>query len=200
MLVGGESATTPLDTALVYDVNEDVMIDLGRGLDKGARTMLTANWVADQGYIYIAGGFSDVGRNAPSNAIDVYDVNSLTFVPKSATEGLNLQVARGGHTSTGLDGSMVFLAGGYGAGGAPLGSIELIHQYYQEVTDPATGATRGELVIDVAATPDGKVPGMSAARAGVKAVTLDSGMALVVGGVGGSETVRGLELYNPPVP
>lgn len=204
LITGGESASGPLDSALVYDVAFDEMfVNAGR-MNKGARTQHTATYVAAQRFIYVVGGYATLDRAAASSAIDVYDVASDTFLPEAVTAGLFLRTARGGHAAVLLDHSAVLLVGGTTNGGTPLDSIEIIHQYYEAPTEPGGQA---RMVIDVADSrlPAGEDPGipfMSTARFGASAIRMDSGMALVAGGAAGGTSAAytlplALDLYNP---
>lgn len=216
LITGGETDTEVLGSVLVFDLASyaadplGAMIPVGDVMEKGARTMHTATWVADRGYIYVVGGYTSVDRTGVSDAIDVYDAQSLSFIPMNFTANLRLNTARGGHTATALDGNALILAGGASDDGSALSSVEFIHEY--QLVDEATGES--QLKIDVVASCTGSdcayVPYMDQGRFGVRAVTLQGGMVALIGGASGGAAqalnvgdatapgARRIRLYNPP--
>ncbi|MGM0577440.1 MAG: hypothetical protein ACQEXJ_17075 [Myxococcota bacterium] len=219
LIVGGEDDEGTLASSMVYDVKSRTMLDQPGGLTRtvpcpepddeepcrmeAPRTMLTGTWVPAQSKIYLVGGFSSVDRAAASNTIDVYETTDQAF--RTDVDAFNLAHARGGHTATLMDESSVLIAGGAASDGSARSSIEIIHQYYKEVTNPSTGQLELEARISVAFAceedcPD--IPDLPAARFGHAAVALDTGMVLLAGGLtGGGATalshVLDLTLYNP---
>ncbi len=191
LITGGESDDGPLASALVYDIGGDVMFPLPTGLGEG-RTQHTATWVESRGYIYLAGGFTALDRSAASSAISVYDIGNNVF--QNEIGGFQLATPRGGHTAAALPRNGVLLAGGVGPGGALLGDVEVIHEFL----DP----TNNIFVIAVAPSAAGGVPYLPQFLAGAQAASLESGMALLVGGIGtdgaGALThPTNLLLFNP---
>ncbi|MCB9727537.1 MAG: hypothetical protein H6746_03520 [Deltaproteobacteria bacterium] len=208
LVVGGESESQPLGSALVYDIKSDLMLEQPGSLSKGPRTQLTATYVPSQGKVYIVGGYSTLDRNGASNAIDVYDVNAAT--PEAAfltgVGGFNLAHARGGHTATLAGSDEVIIAGGSGTGGAAQETLEIIHQFLKEEIDSTTGQKVLKPFITVAFACDDptcpEVPNLPAGRFGHAAIATESGMVLFSGGVTGGGTsgvghVTDLSVYNP---
>jgi hypothetical protein len=201
----GAAPTEPLDSYLIYSVDDDNMLAQPGGLPKGARTQLTATYVPDQHKVYVVGGYTSLDRSTFSNAIDVYEAQSTspTFIG-DAVKGFNLNEARGGHTATLMNDGAVLVAGGTGSGGA-LASIEIIHRYFKKEVNASTGREEVKPYITVAfacasGCPD--IPALPVARFGHQAVFLERGLALLVGGAtGGGATplnlVTDLTLYNP---
>ncbi len=196
LIAGGESPSGPLNSALVYDIATDTMTLVPGGLSV-AKTQATATWVPARNFIYVAGGFTSQDRTQVTGTIDVYDVGTQKFF---TNPGFTLRTPRAAQAAAPLRGNAVLLSGGLGANRTALNSVEVIYEYL----DPAQGA----FVIDVAqsnADPsngDPLIPYLSSARFGQRVLTLESGMALLVGGVGvdGQGTTTNptdLTVYNP---
>lgn len=196
LIAGGESPDGPLNTALVYDIATDTMT-LVPGTLSVAKTQATATWVPARNFIYVAGGFTSQDRTQATATIDVYNVGTQEFF---TNPGFALRTPRGGQAAAPLRGNAVLLSGGLGTNRTPLNSVEIIYEYL----DPGQGA----FVIDVAqsntdpSNGDPLIPYLSSARFGQRALTMESGMALLVGGVGvdGQGTTSNptdLTVYNP---
>lgn len=201
LITGGESPSFVHATAMLYDSVAKALIPVSQALPGGARTQHTAVFVPERGYVYVAGGFTDVNRGATMASIDVFDVASASF--KENNGGFRMRTARGGHQAVLLPGNLVCMAGGIGeeppgTGVRPLGSLEVIAEFIDTVNNA--------LRIEVASSwnPNGvsQLPYLPADRIGHRVVALD-GMALVVGGAavedgtGGFKMVKELSLYNP---
>lgn len=208
LIVGGESETAPLSSAMVYDITSDLMLQQPGGLTKGPRTQLTATYVPSQGKVYIVGGYSTLDRTGASNAIDVYDANAAS--PETAfltsVGGFNLAHPRGGHTATLARGDEVVIAGGSGTGGGALETLEIIHQFFRQEVDPTTQQTVLKPFITVAFSCDDPdcpvVPDLPAGRFGHRAIATETGLVLFSGGVTGGGAsgvghVTDLSAYNP---
>lgn len=193
LICGGEGPSGPLDTCLVFDPSTSAMVTLGGSLG-APRMHHTATFVPGRSYVYLVGGYSDAARSTTTAVIDVYDTGANKILPGQ----LNLKNNRAGHTATLLPNNGVLLSGGVGAGGSPLSSVEVIHEYL----DPDLE----RIVINVVASEiqgDGTVlvPFLTGARVGQQAVFMSSGVALLVGGAentGGTWSMpRDLTFYNP---
>ena len=192
---GGESASGPLKTVLVYDLASNLMVQLAAEFAIG-RVHHTATHVPARGYIYVTGGYLDNARSQVTSQIDVYEIASDSII----SSALNLNTARGGHAATALGGNSVLISGGADGLGSPLNSVEVIHEYLD--------ADQQSYVIDVVASqeyPDGTVvlPFLNDARVGQQAVLMANGMALLVGGATGGTVDTpyvmppDLTIYNP---
>lgn len=194
----GEAPPPPLDTYLIYDIGKDNMLAQPSKLPKGGRTQLTATFVPDQGKIYVVGGYTSANRTTVSNAIDVFEANSLTPTFKvEGIQGFNLHEARGGHTATLMTDGAVLVAGGTDGVNA-LGTIEIIYRYFKSEGD----VVKPRITVAFACESGCVVPSLPAPRFGHQAVFLERGVALLVGGAaGGGETswnlLTDLLLYNP---
>lgn len=203
LIAGGETATGVLATAMLYDSVAHTMVAVGAPMPSGGRTQATATLVPSRGFIYVAGGFTDINRAGATGSIEVFDIGTLNFIV--GNENFRMRSARGGHSAVLMPDNAVLLAGGVGSEPpsnpmAPLSSVEVVHEFL----DPAQGVLRIEVAsswnTDASAA---QVPYMPEARVGQRAVELGNGMALLVGGVkrdtatGGFTTVKDLLLYNP---
>lgn len=201
LITGGESASFVHSTAMLYDSVARALIPVSQALPGGARTQHAAVFVPERGYIYVAGGFTDVERTSTLGAIDVFEVATTSF--KENNGGFRMRTARGGHQAVLLPGNLVCMAGGIGeeppgTGARPLGSLEVIAEFI----DTANNALRIEVASSWNPNGIGQLPYLPADRIGHRVVALD-GMALVVGGAavedgtGGFKMVKELSLYNP---
>jgi hypothetical protein len=200
LVSGGESPAFVHATAMLYDSVARALIPVSQALPGGARTQHAAVYVPERGYIYVAGGFTDVSRQGTLAAIDVFDVATAAF--KEGNAGFRMRTGRGGHGAVLLANNLVCMAGGIGdeppgTGLRPLGSLEVIHEFID--------STLQSLRIEVASSWDpngvGQLPFLPADRVGHRMVDLD-GMALVIGGAavettGAYKMVKELSLYNP---
>lgn len=159
-------------------------------LPGGGRTMLTAVHVAQQGIIYVIGGFTDTGHNQPSNRVDVFREGLRGFVDG---EVLFLNAARGAHTAALIDFNTIFVAGGLGFGGNTLPSTELIIENL-ECDDLENQIGCKYVITSVASwTPD-----LAPARAGHMSVFDSTRRVFVAGGFSQfSQPVKTATLYNP---
>lgn len=199
LIAGGESDTQVLSSALIYDHGIRDVLPQQTGMLKGARTQLSASFDPTVGFIYLIGGYTNIGHTTASSSIDVYDVNPHPTVPNALTEfrddtnTLVLTTPRGGHASTSmLDGSVV-ITGGSSATGNHLNTAEGIHKYLQQQAD-------GSIVQSIECVPLSSQ--MSRGRYGHRSVLTDRGTALLVGGLEGSTAlvsspVYDLDSYNP---
>lgn len=102
-------------------------------LPGGGRTLLSAVFVPQQRIVYVIGGFTDIGLTNPSPRIDIYRSDERGFrlnelgQPK---EVLMMSEARGAMSATLIDYNTIVIAGGQGALGTILNSIELIVEDY----------------------------------------------------------------------
>ncbi len=203
LIAGGETDLDVHATAMLYDSVAQNLVPVSESLPSGGRSALTATMVDARGFIYLAGGFTNVARTAASSGIDVFSIESQGFI--QGNEGFRMRTGRGGHSAALLPNNTVVLAGGVGVEGAdpnprPLASIEVIYEFLD--------AGAGVLKIEVASSfnPEATaavVPFMLVERVGQHALSLDNGMALLIGGAavnqasGGFTMVPNLTLYNP---
>ncbi len=200
LIVGGESADATLSSMLLYDIATETMFAHPSQLPKGGRTALTATFVDDQNFIYVIGGFDNVGRTIASNAIDVYDTRALNLTDafRPDTQGFNLIRPRGAHTATLMNGNTVFIAGG-SDGAKALDAVEVIVKFQKKEGNVVSN------VIDLACSTGDcavTVPSLPNALVGHGAAFTDRGVLVLAGGVAGSFTtglshVMDLTLYNP---
>jgi len=132
----------------------------------------------NNGNVLIAGGyFCDTSANCSSlSSAEIYNPSAGTF-----SSAGNMTVARSGHTMTLLGNGTVLLAGG-------------------QTCTTATSCTTlssAEIYDPVAGTFKTTSTGMSAARFGAAAVTLNSGLVLIVGGFDGTNLPAAAEVYSP---
>ena len=130
LISGGESATGPLDSILVYDVQKNNMI-----VPRKMATTNPAYGCVGRGsqLRLLGGGYTSLDRQQASDAIDVYNIVENTV---GAQPGFNLNVARGGHSAVKAFGNSVVFMGGTGQGGSVLNSLEIVYEYM----DPNQGA------------------------------------------------------------
>ena len=201
LITGGESPAFTHATAMLYDSVARALIPVSMALPGGARTQHSAVFVPARGYIYVAGGFSDVQRKSALAAIDVFEVGTASFKENNA--GFRMRTGRGGHQAVVLADNLVCMAGGLGdeppgSGMRPLGSLEVIHEF----VDAASQSLRIEVASSWNPSGVGQLPFLPADRIGHRVVALD-GMALVIGGAsvesgpGGFKMIKELSLYNP---
>ncbi len=140
----------------------------------------TATLLPD-GNILLTGGADASG--APTNTVQVYNMKSAAYDDSTSghwTSGLT--VARSSHTATLMSDGRVLVAGGFGAGGTPLSSLEVCNP----TTETCTGAGS-----------------MSVARGGHTATLLSSGpyagQVLLCGGQSGAITAvtNTCDLFDP---
>lgn len=201
LITGGESAAFTHATAMLFDSVARALIPVSMALPGGARTQHSAIYVPARGYVYVAGGFSDVQRKTTLAAIDVFEVGNTSFKENNA--GFRMRTPRGGHQAVLLADNLVCIAGGLGdeppgSGLRPLGSLEVIHEF----VDSASQSLRIEVASSWNPNGVGQVPFLPADRIGHRVVALD-GMALVIGGASvensaaGFKMIKDLSLYNP---
>ncbi len=121
------------------------------------------------GSVLVVGGKNAQG--APLSSVELYDPDAETWTEVGA-----LELARGYHTATLLTSGKVLVVGGQDAKGHPFSEADLY--------DPATRQwrpTRGTLF----------------SRSYHTATLLTTGQVMVAGGLGGTDTLRFVELYNP---
>ncbi len=137
-----------------------------------ARTRHTATLLAD-GRVLVAGGFDGSTALASVELLAPSDFGSIAFAPGDEP---GLAQARWGHTATVLPDDRVLLAGGTGASGGALSSVE--------VFDPTTGDLAPAAPLD-------------RPRSGHVACLLGTGEVLVAGGGEGPEPDVTTTLYDP---
>ena len=186
---------------MLFDSVAQQMLPVSEAMPGGARTQHTATYIQSRGFIYIAGGYTDLGRQSATGRIDVFQVDQQKFI--QGNDSFQMRTARGGHAAALMPNNTVVITGGGGAepaGGtaSPLRSIEVIFEFVD--------VTRNELRIEVASSFDpgastSAVPYMPTERLGHRAIALDNGMTLLVGGMtangGGYSMVPALTVYNP---
>ncbi len=201
-----EQGQRVLGSFLIYDILTDAMLEQPGCMPKGPRTQLTASFVKDQGKIYVVGGYTSIDRLKASNAIDVFEAASTEPAYKDNVSGFNLKSSRGGHTATMMNDGAVLVAGGSDATGS-LSSIEIIHQYYKEELNEAGVKVLNPYITVAFACEEGcpNIPAMPAGRVGHRAVFLERGLALLIGGAAGGDAggvtplnlVSDLTVYSP---
>lgn len=138
MISGGESDSSTYSTSFIVNMNDGQIVNLDPYAMTGGlgRTRHTAAHVhsvdPDSGqtkynWLYLIGGFNDIGHKNPMSAVDVYDVSGNSF----RSDPIPLRSARGSHSTVVLDDGAVLTTGGIGAGDEALDSIEIIHEYYK---------------------------------------------------------------------
>ncbi|HVZ74511.1 MAG TPA: kelch repeat-containing protein [Polyangia bacterium] len=164
VVIGGYGADgKPLDSIEIVDVSSGTATTVGHL--QTARADATAS-VLDDGSILVVGGVGGSGVLADAELYNPV----LAAEPSYKTTVYSLAVARHGHTATVLSDGRVLIAGGFGADGKAVDSVELFVTGVRFVSERSLG------------TP----------RAGHVTVPLCDGTALVVGGG------TGAELYNGP--
>ncbi|MEE2779732.1 MAG: kelch repeat-containing protein [Myxococcota bacterium] len=197
LIAGGESDEQVLSSALIYDALQRNMVVQQTGMLKGARSQLSASFDSEVGFIYLIGGYTNIGHTTASSSIDVYDVNRLLDPTQNEfrddTDTLVLTTPRGGHASTAMFDGSVVITGGSSATGNHLNTAEGITKYLEQQPD-------GSLVQNIKCVP--LTQQMSRGRFGHRSVLTDRGTALLVGGLEGSTSlimspVYDLDSYNP---
>lgn len=123
---GTVAAVEPL-TVSGYQVEPDATAVVN--LPGGGRTLLSAVHVPQQRITYVIGGFTDVALGNPSNRVDIYRTDQRGFLLNDQgqpREVLLMKEARGAMTATLMDFNTILIAGGRGAGGTVLNTMELI--------------------------------------------------------------------------
>ena len=197
LIAGGESDDQVLSSALIYDALQRNMVVQQSGMLKGARSQLSASFDPSVGFIYLIGGYTNIGHTTASSSIDVYDVNRLLDPSlnefRDDTDTLVLTTPRGGHASTAMFDGSVVITGGSSTTGNHLNTAEGITKYLEQQAD-------GSLVQNIKCVPLSQQ--MSRGRFGHRSVLTDRGTALLVGGLEGSTAlvsspVYDLDSYNP---
>jgi hypothetical protein len=205
LISGGESFGIPTATVhnniMLYDSVATSMLGLEQVMPGGARTQHSAVYVPDRNFIYIAGGFGDIGRQTTVPSIEVFDIGQTRLL--EGQSGFRMRSGRGGHAAVLLSDNLVFMAGGLGeeppgTGMRPLGSLEVIYEFI----DTTSLTLRIEVASSWNPNGVGQVPYLPTDRVGHRVVNLD-GMALVIGGAAfeplssSYRAVPELWLYNP---
>lgn len=200
LIVGGENGDDTVASMLLYDIASETMFVHPSQLPKGGRTGLTATFVDDQNFIYIIGGFDNVGRTIASNAIDVYDTRALNLTDafRPDTQSFNLIQPRGSHTSTLMNDDAIFIAGGSN-GAEAVATVEIIVKFQKKEGNVVSN------VIDLACSTGDcgvTVPALPNPLVGHAATFTDRGVLLITGGAAGSfasglSHVLDIQLYNP---
>lgn len=201
LISGGEHPIGVHNSVLLYDSVAGNMLSVPQGMPGGARTQHTAVYVPDRNFVYIAGGFGDIGRQSTVPSIDVFDIANARLL--EGQSGFRMRSGRGGHAAVLLSDNLVFMAGGLGeeppgTGMRPLGSLEVIYEFI----DTSSLTLRIEVASSWNPNGVGQVPYLPTDRVGHRVVNLD-GMALVVGGAAfeplssSYRAVPELWLYNP---
>jgi len=195
VLAGGDTGTETnrsISTSMdVFDVpfltmNPNPLLLCGEGKPK---TMHTAVYVPSRHFLYIGGGFKDIGHSEP-----VADVCVWQATQKVWAGSLSLKSARGALTGTPIVGTnFVLFAGGLTKRAGVLEAaqtVDILLEYKNE---------KNELVIDIGPF-DYPVP-MLYPRWGHSALNSCDGKTLFVGGVSGpakaSSAENRSELFNP---
>ncbi|HRE89019.1 MAG TPA: kelch repeat-containing protein, partial [Myxococcota bacterium] len=183
LISGGESFGTPTATVhnniMLYDSVANSLIPLEQVMPGGPRTQHSAVYVPARNFIYIAGGFGDIGRQTTVPSIDVFDIAQTRLL--EGQSGFRMRSGRGGHAAVLLSDNLVFMAGGLGeeppgTGMRPLGSLEVIYEFI----DTTSLTLRIEVASSWNPNGVGQVPYLPTDRVGHRVVNLD-GMALVIG-------------------
>jgi len=124
VFIGGENNDSVLDTAEIFILKPASVDAEAVVMDQGPRTMHTATYVPNQGYIHVVGGFVDKGHSNTIDQIESFDLQLREF----RTLHEPLLEGRGGHTAVGLEDNVVLIVGGYN-NGTPLASAEVIFDY-----------------------------------------------------------------------
>jgi hypothetical protein len=124
VFIGGENNDSVLDTAEIFILKPASVDAEAVVMEKGPRTMHTATYVPNQGYIHVVGGFTDKGHSNTTDLIESFDLQLREF--RSLQEPL--LEGRGGHDAVGLEDNVVLIVGGYNNGNA-LASAEVIFDY-----------------------------------------------------------------------
>ncbi len=193
VLIGGEGDTEVRSTLETFQLRNPPGIRKG-GLpemqfnDSGAvaslgRTRHTANYVEDQKFIHVLGGFADKAHSESIARMSSYQVQQETFFNDVE---FFMGVSRGGHAAVNVPGAgnIVLVFGGWD-GSTPLSTAEVLFEF----RDPNDGKN----YID-----RGGVGSMLGPRGGPTGTLLGNGTILAVGGVqdAGAPTLVG-ECFNP---
>ena len=206
VLFGGENDTGTLDLVEAFTVNPTGSCVPGAGapmivvdssdvrLPGGGRTLLAAAYVPKQQIVYVIGGFNDAAHQNPSGLVNPYRTtigNFLLDQQGNPIEGFTLDQPRGAMTATLMEHDTVLIAGGIGANGAVLSTMELIVEDF--VCDPDGQNCRINILRVVGATPPMPQP-----RAGHLALFDATSRVLFAGGFSSPYTpVQDIVFYNP---
>ena len=222
-IFGGESDTAPLASGLFYVVAGNQMLpNYTQTLPGGARTHLTGTYIPERERVYFVGGFADLDHTLASTAIDAYDTaaanpfapfieENQAVIPAVATQPcqqapLQLQQARGGHTTSLIQDTMLVVLGG-SDGTSAVSDIEIVHDFATDRCTESLGGNQvtqvvGSVCTDPAGCAGVTLDPMPFASNGHRALVLDSGNVLMVGGVSTSAAdttnpVQSLYLFVP---
>ncbi len=173
LITGGDNAFSP--RAELYNPSTGTFAFTGTpsGRSFGHTATLLTN-----GMVLITGGYSSRTGTVLSSA-ELYNPSTGTF-----TFTGNLNTARENHTATLLDNGMVLIAGGFAPASCPRG-VGCSASYFSsaELYNPSTGTFSA-------------TGSMNTARNNHRAIRLNNGMVLIVGGGGPSGLLSSAELYN----
>ena len=204
-IFGGENGSGTTSAAEIYNAVEETLysgyFEMG---GEEARTLHTASFVPEQGFVYVIGGFSDRAKTQALRRVDVFQVQCQPAGSETLAAcwrrdvSFGLGSARGGHSALNLGGQAILVYGGcadISSGSCGIAASEIIFRY-DRVTEDDEGRQIVEPVVDI-----GNTGGPHWPRYAQRAVVLESGHALILGGAqksGGAFLMQGqAELFNP---
>lgn len=202
VLVGGEDGSKVLDNFEIFDLslktpNMDPKLYPLCSNDATTtaplpKTMHAAVFVPDHKFLYIVGGFDNMGHNNPVNTVCVWSVTGEEF-NMGAQKALKLGVPRGGLSGTLLDNNVVLFAGGLTRQAGNLvdsATAEVLFEFLDQ---------NNKITVDLS----NPVP-MLEARWDQSAIATCDGRVTIVGGIKHKgtaiEAAGTAEVYNPDNP
>ena len=116
-VIGGETADGVVSTMEFFDAAVLQQVPPVAELPRGGKTLSAVSFNEKRGFVFVAGGFSDTSKKAPSNHVELFqldenDAVGFSVVPASV-HGLDLATARGGHGAALVPNKDLIVFGGY---------------------------------------------------------------------------------------
>jgi hypothetical protein len=116
-VIGGETGDGVVSTMEFFDAAVLQQVPPVAELPRGGKTLPAVSFNEKRGFVFVAGGFTDTSKKAPSDHVELFQLDAndavgFTAVP-SSVHGLDLATARGGHGAALAPNNDLIVFGGY---------------------------------------------------------------------------------------